>query len=220
MILLQEQKQFICLRYAASNSFLYKTKMLSIQREFSVIHPPPTFPPPQKKKCSERAPHCFSAPRKAFQQGSLICRFVSLLLKSKDPKSMTCIMIFNARQRVAGDNVYFQASQSVLARVFSITCLFTCEDVCYELAVISMKYYIKLHGSWVLGLWSPVFDLQVFSLQFKDNCLLRLLITKFTLFHRHYYYFFTFFFYTLSILHTNFLWYSYQISRKKYFSVK
>ena len=65
-----------------------------------------------------------------------------LLLKSKDPKS-----IDNARQRVAGDNVYFKASQSVLARVFLITCLFAREDVCYEFAVIPMKYYIKLHGS-------------------------------------------------------------------------
>ena len=142
---------------------------------------PPTTSPPQKKKCSERAPHCFSVPRKAFQQGSLICRFVSLLLKSKDPKSMTCIMIFNARQRVTGYNVYFKASQRVLAKVFSITCLFACEEVLHQLTL-------------VFGFGSPVFGLQVFSLQFKDNCKLRLFITKFTLFHCHYYYFFYIFF--------------------------
>ena len=168
---------------------------------------PPTTPPPQKKKCSERAPHCFSAPSKAFQQGSLICRFVSLLLKSKDPQSMTCIMIFNARQRVTGYNVYFKASQRVLAKVFSITYLFACEEVLHQLTL-------------VFSFGSPVFGLQVFSLQFKDNCLLRLFITKFTLFHCHYYYFFYIFFLYPIHLHTNFLWYSYQISRKKYFSVK
>ena len=169
--------------------------MLSIQREFPVSHPPR---PPSKKNCSERAPHYFPAPTKAFQQGSLICRFVSLLLKSKDPKSMTCIMIFNARQRVTGYNVYFKASQRVLAKVFSITCLFACEEVLHQLTL-------------VFGFGSPVFGLQVFSLhslpptpfdacyagyslQFKDNCLLRLFITKFTLFNCYYYYFFYIFF--------------------------
>lgn len=174
---------------------------------YSVKFQSSTTSPPPKKKSVASEHHIIFAPSKAFQRGSLICRFVSLLLKSKDPKSMTCIMIFNARQRVTGDNVYFKASQRVLAKVFSITCLFACEEVLHQLTL-------------VFGFGSPVFGLQVFSLQFKDNCLLRLFITKFTLFHRHYYYFFTFFFYTLSILHTNFLWYSYHISRKKYFSVK
>ena len=138
-------------------------------------------PPPHSKKKLQRASTTlsFPAPSKAFQQGSLICRFVSLLLKSKDPKSMTCIMIFNARQRVTGYNVYFKASQRVLAKVFSITCLFACEEVLHQLTL-------------VFGFGSPVFGLQVFSLQFKDNCLLRLFITKFTLFHCHYY-IFTFF---------------------------
>ena len=178
-----------------------KRKYYRYSVNFQSSTPPPTTPPPPpKKKKVQRASSTlfFSAPSTAFQQGSLI----SLLLKSKDPISMTCIMIFNARQLVAGDNVYFQASQSVLARVFSITCLFACEGVCYELAVISMKYYIKLHGSWVLRLRSSAFGLQVFSLQFKDNCLL--FMTKCTLFNCHYYYyyyffFFTFFFYTLFI---------------------
>ena len=128
---------------------------------------------------------------KRFSKGLFLEGLTRLLLKSKDSKS-----IVNARQRVAGDNVYFKASQSVLARVFSITCLFACEDVCYQLAVIPIKYYIKLHGSWVLGLRSSAFGLQVFSLQFKDNCLLRLFMTKFTLFNCHYYYFF---FYIFSI---------------------
>ena len=53
-------------------------------------------------------------------------------------------MIFNARQRVAGDNVYFQASQTVLARgwggggggVFSITCQFACEEVLHQLTLV------------------------------------------------------------------------------------
>ena len=175
------RKNSVCLRYVASNSFSYKTKMLSIQREFPVSHPRPAAPPPQKKVQRASTTLFFSAPGKAFQQGSLICRFVSLLLKSKDPKSMTCIMIFNARQRVTGYNVYFKASQRVLAKVFSITCLFACEEVLHQLTL-------------VFGFGSPVFGLQVFSLQFKDNCLLRLFITKFTLFHCHYYYFFYIFF--------------------------
>ena len=82
---------------------------------------------------------------------------------------MTCIMIFNARQRVMGDNVYFQASQSVLATVFSITCLFACcEEVCYELAVIPVQYYIKLLmvlGFWVSGIRPSTFRSLVFSLK-------------------------------------------------------
>ena len=49
------------------------------------------------------------------------------------------MMIFNGRQRVAGDNVYFQASQTVLARgggVFSITCQFACEEVLHQLTLV------------------------------------------------------------------------------------
>ena len=113
--------------------------------------PPPLFP--HQKKRSE-CHIVFRRLSKRFSKGLCLEGLTRLLLKSKDSKSSV-----NTRQRVARDNVYFQASQSVLARVFSITCLFACEGVCYELAVISMKYCIKLHGSWVLGLRSSAFGL-------------------------------------------------------------
>ena len=86
---------------------------------------------------------------------------------------MTCIMIFKARQRVTGYNMYFKASQRVLAKVFSITCLFACcEEVCYELAVIPVQYYIKLLmvlGFCVSGLRPSAFRSSVFSLKTIAN---------------------------------------------------
>ena len=113
--------------------------------------PPPPAPPPPPKKRSE-CHIVFQRLSKRFSKGLCLEGLTRLLLKSKDSKSSV-----NTRQRVASGNVYFKASQSILATVFSITFLFACEGVCYELAVISMKYYIKLHGSWVLGLRSSAF---------------------------------------------------------------
>ena len=122
-----------------------------ISSQSSPDPPPPPLPPPNKRRQRHIV---FRRLSKRFSKGLCLEGFPRLLLKSKDSKS-----IVNARQRVARDNVYFQASQSVLARVFSITCLFACDGVCYELAVISMKYYMKLHGSWVLRLRSSAFGL-------------------------------------------------------------
>ena len=97
-------------------------------------------PPPKKKKRSER--HIvFRCLSKRLSEGLCLEGLTRLLLKSKDSKSSV-----NTRQRVASGNVYFKASQSVLATVFSITCLFACEEVLHQLTL-------------VFGFPSPVFSL-------------------------------------------------------------
>ena len=106
--------------------------------------PPPPLPPPNKRR--ER--HIvFRRLSKRFSKGLCLEGFPRLLLKSKDSKSSV-----NTRQRVASGNVYFKASQSILATVFSITCLFACEEVLHQ-------------SSLVFGFGSPVFGLRSLGLQ-------------------------------------------------------
>ena len=145
------RKNSVCLRYVAylaSNGFSYKTRtavdIMCISSQPSPPAPPP--PPPKKKKRRSERHIVFRRLSNRFSKGLCLEGLTRLLLKSKDSKSSV-----NTWQRVAHDNVYFKASQSILATVFSITCLFACEEVLHQ-------------SSLVFGFGSPVFGLRSLGL--------------------------------------------------------
>ena len=109
--------------------------------------PPPLFP--HQKKRSE-CHIVFRRLSKRFSKGLCLEGLTRLLLKSKDSKSSV-----NTRQRVASGNVYFKASQSILATVFSITCLFACEEVLHQLTLV-FGFPSPVFSLWSLGLQSSV----------------------------------------------------------------